>query len=334
MKKQRIPSLPFLVMVFVCAGLIFWLYRQREDLFQLQQEVGWRSDMIACLDGSPLPDQVGHDSRARYLFDAPYFGLVYRGSCANYSGRSIFFSGRFESSVIGVLHNILEDLNLKTKAVVLDIGAYWGTHTLPLALWSKEVHSFEPNDVSMKALAYNVSTNQLKNVVLHPVGLGAREGGVDYFDSLGGGDIQGSFISEFGGNQRRKKQFRIVVGDEYLQEQGSPVVHLIKMDVEGYEGEVLRGLRNTMNSHRPVVVMEITPSAPTSFEKLEDLQAGFPAEYLFFRLSDIYKTSSAYSLEPLSSEHFLNEQIELLAVPSELSQKIRRSAGEIFGASR
>lgn len=330
MKKQRTPSLSFLIMLLVCAGLLTWVSRQRRDIFELQQEVGWRRDLLNCMDGAPLPEQVGKDSRSRYLFEAPYFDLVYRGSCANYSGRSIFFTGRFESPVIGVLHNVIRDLNLVDRAVVLDIGAYWGTHTLPLALWAGEVHSFEPNDVSMKALAHNIAANELKNVILHPVGLGAKDGVVDYFDSLGGGDIQGSFNSDFGAKQRNKKQFRVVVGDDYLREKGVGVVHLIKMDVEGYEGEVLRGLQNTLKTSRPIVVVELTPSAANSIRTYGDLQTIFPPDYVFLRLADIYKSSSAYKLEPLSPKHFWDEQVELVGVPSELATKVSQSSEEVF----
>jgi FkbM family methyltransferase len=49
----------------------------------------------------------------------------------------------------------------------------------------------------------------------------------------------------------------VVVGEDLLGELGAGPVNLLKVDVEGHELPVLRGLRRTIEGDGPVVLCEV-----------------------------------------------------------------------------
>jgi hypothetical protein len=57
-----------------------------------------------------------------------------------------------------------------------------------------------------------------------------------------------------------------VTGDSFLAEHGIGQVDLIKIDVEAHEVYVLRGLRQTLQQHRPVITLEWND--PLTLERL------------------------------------------------------------------
>ncbi len=52
-----------------------------------------------------------------------------------------------------------------------------------------------------------------------------------------------------------------MVGDEYLKPIEMPPVSVIKIDIEGLEERALKGLKHTMEKNRPLVVVEVVPTA-------------------------------------------------------------------------
>jgi hypothetical protein len=68
--------------------------------------------------------------------------------------------------------------------------------------------------------------------------------------------------------------------DEFLAERGVGPVDLMKMDVETFEPQVLRGSRLLLTEHRPIIFLEILPAADT--DALEEIRRG--VDYMFGRL--------------------------------------------------
>ena len=56
-------------------------------------------------------------------------------------------------------------------------------------------------------------------------------------------------------------------------------IDLIKIDVEGFEISVLRGLPETLRRHRPLVMLELSEEARRSLPSMAALMALFPAGY-------------------------------------------------------
>ena len=74
-----------------------------------------------------------------------------------------------------------------------------------------------------------------------------------------------SFVEGVIGGQLEKKkvQTKMIRLDNYLQEHNIHRVSLIKIDVEGFEFPVLRGLEKYLKNenNRPLIICEITPTA-------------------------------------------------------------------------
>lgn len=73
------------------------------------------------------------------------------------------------------------------------------------------------------------------------------------------GDGTASVVQGFRKRQHTfAKTVTLVRGDDLLESQASRIA-LIKIDVEGGELEVLRGLQRTLDHHRPAVICEVLP---------------------------------------------------------------------------
>src|SRR6266851_6976863 len=67
---------------------------------------------------------------------------------------------------------------VNSNSTFLDIGAYIGTISVPMAKVAKAVHSFEPVKENRDLLERNIQINILTNVTVHPVALGSHAGHV------------------------------------------------------------------------------------------------------------------------------------------------------------
>jgi len=85
--------------------------------------------------------------------------------------------------------------------------------------------------------------------------------------------------------------------DAYVESQGLEAVNLVKIDVEGAELMVLRGMRHVLKSFRPLVIVELVGT-----QRIEE------GQLLFEEMSyDLYCTNSL----PIKGQRATN----ILAVP-------------------
>ncbi len=137
--------------------------------------------------------------------------------------------------------------------VVVEAGANIGAHTSHLARCvgpDGEVHAFEPQRIVFQTLCANVALNQCTNVYAYQAALGAETGSVlvpamnpEIRANFGGVSLQGVIAGE------RVQQFT-------LDSLDLPACHVIKVDVEGMEVEVLKGAVGTIESYRPIMYLE------------------------------------------------------------------------------
>jgi FkbM family methyltransferase len=155
---------------------------------------------------------------------------------------------------------------------VLDVGANVGFHALAMARLvgsSGRVLAFEPNSENCRLILATLRANAITNVELLPVALGDGRGWSYFTGHVGsnGGIIRpsdGHYVEGAGS----------VVPLWPLDELGLETVDLIKLDVEGAEGLVLRGGERTLCRSRPVIVTEL------SCEMLVRVSAMDPLHYL------------------------------------------------------
>jgi FkbM family methyltransferase len=139
---------------------------------------------------------------------------------------------------------------LKPDSVVLDIGANFGLYTAAAASFVKDrgrLYAFEANPHTFKFLQRTLYANRL---VLNPnivavnalVGEGSGRQTLYYVPEALGGATASDFGQEWADG--RAVEVDMVTIDEFLP--ADLAVDLVKIDVEGYEPFVLRGMRQTI----------------------------------------------------------------------------------------
>lgn len=121
--------------------------------------------------------------------------------------------------------------------VFLDIGANVGAYSLWMASQKEKnlrIEAFEPDDALCRRLSFNIEQNQLNNLYLRRIALGREEGEVVLVKGVGNsGENQVVSASEHG------ERIRMCKLSTFLEENGIPRVHCMKIDVEGMENEIL-----------------------------------------------------------------------------------------------
>jgi FkbM family methyltransferase len=160
---------------------------------------------------------------------------------------------KYERVFLEFIRDGLFERNACREKIALDVGANIGNHSLFLSDLFKRVIAFEPNPVARTLLRLNIEMNGIENVDVRSVGLADKAAtatlAFDY-ENLGA-------ATAFGPGKDleiQRSQIELVVGDDVLNH--SEPIGFIKIDVEGAEEAVLAGLRNTISSHRPVVMLE------------------------------------------------------------------------------
>jgi FkbM family methyltransferase len=145
---------------------------------------------------------------------------------------------------------------LKEDFVVFDIGANIGVFTCFAANLAKKgkVFSFEPVSFVFDLLKKN--TREYDNVECYKIGFGSE---IDEKEILirqwnpGYSTIQDSPIERPHQSFDLKEKIEILTLDSFVEEKNLGKIDFIKIDVEGYEIEVLKGGIETIKKFRPIL---------------------------------------------------------------------------------
>lgn len=150
----------------------------------------------------------------------------------------------------------IEELNIIRRhfrgGTFVDFGANIGNHAVfaGLVLGADRLVVVEPNPVSARLLEHNVALNNLgQRTRLLRYGVSDRPGRTE-IDTIP--------LANLGGARLRTVDDRgsiaLTTGDDLLRDE-QPT--FIKIDTEGFELRVLRGLVETLARHRPTVFVEV-----------------------------------------------------------------------------
>ncbi|PYV17712.1 MAG: hypothetical protein DMG21_07505 [Acidobacteria bacterium] len=153
---------------------------------------------------------------------------------------------------------------LKTGDVVYDVGANMGLHSVFFGQAvgpAGQIIAFEPEPHYCERLRSNVSLNGLSNVRIFPLALGEHSYASELLPAVRGlASPRLAELSEAQTRARAGQEVRVIEGDRLVETEKLPVPRLVKIDVEGHEYAVLRGLRGTLaNPGCEVVCCEVHP---------------------------------------------------------------------------
>jgi FkbM family methyltransferase len=145
----------------------------------------------------------------------------------------------------------------------LDIGANLGFHTLVMARAGADVHAFEALPYNHALLERNVAENRVGHLVrTHQVGCASAPGTGRVLIEQRSINLGSTFVLEGDGevpDGHLVQPIALARVDDLVPASAS--VDLVKIDVEGAELDVLRGMPRVLERDRPVIVMEINSTA-------------------------------------------------------------------------
>jgi FkbM family methyltransferase len=303
-----------LLTLVLCFGYTF--LSNRDGLHATYRCWRYAVSVVSCFGDKPFD------------FTADIDGIQYEGNTGNYIDASILYLGAYEKDILYFLRDTMMSA-YSGRGVFVDIGANTGQHSMFMSRYATNVHAFEPWEPVLKRFRHMVANNQIKNVVIHPIGLGDQHSRKPFFRPPSNNLGMGSFVEQFTGDNFAEGYLEIQRGDDALVKAGVKKVALIKMDIEGYEKPALKGLQKTLRTNRPIVVFELStnPKSPVSVKSKKELRTLFPNDYefLMFRKEVSHRFSGAYLLDPLEDiiQFDTVMQRDIVAYPAEKKKYIR-----------
>jgi FkbM family methyltransferase len=188
-------------------------------------------------------------------------GVVYELDLSQGIDFAIYLGGMFERSTAVALGTLTEPSSL-----VLDIGANIGAHTLHLARLvgpNGRVMAFEPTDFAFRKLSRNLELNpSLASRVeaFHCFLTASDEASVPHaIYSSWPLAVEAGLHAKHLGREMQTEQAQARSLDSILNEHADRKVQLVKLDVDGFECDVLRGATTMLREIRPIFVMEFAP---------------------------------------------------------------------------
>jgi len=165
------------------------------------------------------------------------FRLYHRIRCYKYA--------KYRSPELNLISNLV-----KKNQNSIDIGANLGLFTFFMSRASKHVFAFEPNPYPLENLKDLVDSN----VTILPIALGNNDGPVEIKipHHRKGWSSNGASLASKEINDGKILHIQCRKLDSLNIEN----IGLIKIDVEGFEIEVIRGAKDTILKNKPVMIIE------------------------------------------------------------------------------
>ncbi len=167
--------------------------------------------------------------------------------------------------------------------VVVDVGANIGLHTLNMARIvgnAGQVFAFEPDPSNFEILKKNAKINNYKNIILEQKAVGDKHGRTTLYQS--DNPINHRIFPQ---TKRANSQVQVELTnlDNYFDSDMIDKINFIKIDVEGMEFGVLKGMKNILKNNKNIkILFEFVPK--------DTMEAGFiPIELLNYLTSNGFK---------------------------------------------
>ena len=203
--------------------------------------------------------------------------------------RNIILNKTYEIEEINTLTNLVSN-NSSTKFI--DIGANCGFYSFQFAMQNLEVLAFEPNSEALLKMNNTITKNQnLKDrIKIFPFGISNINSKMPMRSMIKHGYTQtgGSGITDdkdYQNNNHKLYEGDFKIGDEVLNFERDSLA--IKIDVEGHELNVLKGIQNLLKSNKCIIQIEI-------FEKNFSSVNSYLIEHNFILVDKIKQRSNYF----------------------------------------
>lgn len=176
-------------------------------------------------------------------------------------GAQIMSEGLHERGYLDALISYLQgSIGALDQRCFIDVGANIGNHAVFFSSYFSGSYAFEPMPLAHKIAEANLMMNGATDVQLFKVGLGEESLDLPFWQehgNLGGSGFLPPSLRRDGRGTFDEIRCSIICGDDFEPlSSRNHRVGLVKIDVEGLETSVLRGLKRLLVADGPVVVFE------------------------------------------------------------------------------
>ncbi len=149
------------------------------------------------------------------------------------------------------------------SSVVFDVGANIGFYSVLAAEINPnaKIFAFEPFTKNIERLKENIAINSAHNVSIIPKAVGASNGRIELYAP--DKDLTSDVVSVYKSHTQSFNEFShspirvdLIAIDTFCEER-QIFPQLIKIDVEIYEDEVLKGMKSILTNQKPIVLIEV-----------------------------------------------------------------------------
>jgi FkbM family methyltransferase len=230
--------------------------------------------------GQGLPAHVGAFATRIGVLSSEWYefrpGLWMQLNVRDLVQQTILLEGIWDPSLTSLIERIL-----KPGDVFIDVGAHVGYFTLLAASRvgpAGRVLSIEPNPIALDQLSQNVERSRLENVLTAHTACGESHDPVRLYLHTESNSSMASLSPE-NATSGTAVDVSCTPLDDLCLERGLARASLVKIDVEGAELSVLRGMTRLLRTMRPVVVFEMEPRLLESFGTTSDSIVSLLAEH-------------------------------------------------------
>jgi FkbM family methyltransferase len=176
--------------------------------------------------------------------------------------RAFLYRGVYEPQTIAWMRE-----NIRPDWLCVDVGANIGYMTVMMAKYAAYVIALEPDPRLHEILQMNLSANNIDNTEVWPVAASDSEGNARFFvnrEPLFSGLVGHNGLTDI-------IEVETVTLDNTIWR-----ADLIKIDVEGAENMVLKGMQRHMNENEGLkIIVEVEPDRPGFSPEVYDLLEGW-----------------------------------------------------------
>lgn len=185
---------------------------------------------------------------------------------------------------------------VREDMVLFDVGSNIGEtllHFAKMAGPNGRVFGFEPVPETYRKCKRNTELNNFSNLSLNQLAL-SDKAEILYFEPSGNNNSGGVFLQK---NQSAgREQVRAITLDEFTDQLGLKKIDIIKIDVEGFEPNVIEGAVSTIRKYKPLLFIEI--------DKDNLARQGVTIEQFFNRIVQLDYSIKKADGDDLSQNHY------------------------------
>jgi FkbM family methyltransferase len=184
--------------------------------------------------------------------------------------RSIYYTGTYEKGSLAIMKQLL-----RKGDCFVDVGANIGLMSLyasKLVGTKGKVWAFEPNPDTALILEMNIRINNATNIELSRYAVGKNPGKALIYDRWDSNRGSASLIKPEG--ETASHEIEVTTLSEFFKKkikEGGNLPKLLKLDIEGFELEALKGALDLLNSNQaPMLIVECSQQRENTFGKGTD----------------------------------------------------------------